>query len=174
MKRCFISIDIPENVKNEIVKIQNQLPDFVGRKTELENLHLTLKFLGEIDDEKIEEVRKRLREIDFEKFEVGVESIGVFSEKFVRIVWLHLTNCDGLQKEVDESLEGLFSREQRFMSHLTIARVKNVGDKKHFLDELKRIEIPRLSFEVDRFYLKKSVLKREGAVYNDIGVYSLV
>ena len=46
--RTFIAVDIPENVKEEIIKIQDKLPEFVGKLTELENLHLTLKFLGEI------------------------------------------------------------------------------------------------------------------------------
>ena len=60
--RTFIAIDIPDSIKNEIIKIQNSLPEFIGKKTEKENLHLTLKFLGEIDEEKIELIKKELRE----------------------------------------------------------------------------------------------------------------
>ena len=63
MTRCFISIDLPEIIRREIQKIQEQLPDFKGKLTEQENLHLTLKFLGEISDDEIEEIRKKLREI---------------------------------------------------------------------------------------------------------------
>ncbi len=44
--RCFISIDLPEKIIQEIKKIQEELPEFIGKKTETENLHLTLKFLG--------------------------------------------------------------------------------------------------------------------------------
>ncbi len=65
---CFISINIPEEISKEISKIQNELPNFMGKKTELENLHLTLKFLGEIDEKKVEEVRKKLNEVKFRKF----------------------------------------------------------------------------------------------------------
>ncbi len=59
------------------------------------------------------------------------------------------------------------------MGHLTIARVKNAGNKKEFLEKLKRIKIPKIKFVVDNFKLKSSVLKSEGPVYEDIEVYNL-
>ena len=171
--RTFISIDIPEEVREEIVKIQDKLPEFYGKKTESENLHLTLKFLGEIDGKKVDEVKKRLKEIEFNKFETEIDSIGVFSEKFIRIIWLHITNCEKLQRQIDENLEGVFDKEKRFMSHLTIARVKSIRDQKKFLEELEKIEIPKMNFVVDNFKLKESVLLREGPRYKTIEEYKL-
>jgi len=172
--RCFISINILREVAEEIKKIQDKLPEFSGKKTELENLHLTLKFLSQIDEKKIEEVKEKLREIKFEKFESEIGSIGVFSEKFIRIIWLHLTNCDNLQKIVDEKLKDLFKPERRFMSHLTIARVKNIKDKKRFLERLKKVKMSLVKFNVDNFYLMKSELTSEGPKYKVIEEYFLV
>lgn len=172
--RTFISIDIPEEIKREIQKIQECLPKFIGKKVETENLHLTLKFLGEIDEQKIGEVKIRLGGINFNKFESEINEVGVFSEKFVRIVWLHLSGCEKLQKKIDESLADLFEPEQRFMSHLTIARIKSLEDKKYFLSELSKIKIPSIKFVVDRFKLKESVLKSEGPVYGTMDEYPLV
>ncbi len=171
--RTFISIDIPENVKGAIREIQEKLPDFRGKKTEPENLHLTLKFLGEVNENKIEEIKRKLREIKFKKFEAEIDSIGVFSENFVRIVWLHIKNCDDLQKEIDEKLEKLFEKEKRFMSHLTIARVKNVKDKKAFIEQIKKIEIPKINFPVHSFMLKKSTLTEKGPIYKILEEYKL-
>lgn len=171
--RCFISIDLPREIIEKIKKIQDNLPEFIGKKTEPENLHLTLKFLGEIFDEKVELVKEKLKEIKIVKFETEIDSIGIFSEDYVRIVWLHLTNCDALQKEIDKSLKGLFKPEQRFMSHLTIARVKNLKDRGEFLEKLNKIKIPKIKFVVDNFKLKSSALKAEGPVYEDIKVYNL-
>ena len=173
MTRCFISIDIPEITRREIQKIQEQLPDFKGKLTEQENLHLTLKFLGEISDDEIEEIRKKLREIKSEKFSAEVDEVGVFSEDFIRIIWLHLKGTEELQKIIDEKLTNLFSKEKRFMSHLTIARVKNLRDKKYFLNELKKIKTPSVKFEVDNFLLKKSTLMPESPVYEIIEEYRL-
>ncbi len=171
--RCFISIEIPDKIKKQIIQIQNKLPSFKGKITESENLHLTLKFLGEVNEDKINEIRKKLSEIKFKKFEVETDSMGVFSENFIRIIWLHLAGCNKFQEEIDESLLGLFKKEARFMSHLTIARVKNVKNKKKFLDELKKIKIHKMKFVVDKFDFKKSILTKEGPVYSDIDFYRL-
>ncbi|OGJ12770.1 2'-5' RNA ligase [Candidatus Pacearchaeota archaeon RBG_19FT_COMBO_34_9] len=177
--RCFIAIEIPEEIKKEIIKIQKQLPEFRGKFTEKENLHLTLKFLGEIDEEKLGEIRERLKEIKFGHFETEIDSIGIFdnrkSNKYEQsiIVWLHMKNCNELQKQIDSKLERLFEKEKRFMSHLTIARVKSVRDKKVFTERLYEINIPKMKFYVNSFSLKESILTAKGSVYNDVEVYNL-
>ena len=204
--RIFISIDLPEEVREEVKKIQDELPNFrenlrfsgpskfrtaptrrdtiknfevVGKKIEPENLHLTLKFLGEIDERKAEEVRRKLKEIEYNPFETNIDFIGYFdnrnSNRYSQnlIVWLHLTNCKGLQRKVDEALKELFIPEKRFMSHLTIARIKKIADKKRFVEELERLEIPKIKFNVNSFYLKESVLNAQGPKYNVIEEYKL-
>lgn len=172
--RCFISIDLPNRIVEEIKQIQNKLPESIGKRTEPDNLHLTLKFLGEISEEKVKQVQEVLRKIKFKKFESEIDSIGVFSEKVIRIAWLHLTTCDLLQKEIDKALQKLgFKSEQRFMGHLTIFRVKNVKNKKEFLERLQKIKIPKIKFVVNNFKLKSSILKKECPVYEDVEVYNL-
>jgi 2'-5' RNA ligase len=168
--RTFIAIDIPEKIKKEIVKIQEQLPEFKGKITEKENLHLTLKFLGEVNEERLEEVKRKLKGIKLKQFETEIKDIGMFSE---RIIWLKMTNCNELQKEIDERLNYLFEEEKRFMGHLTIARVKELEDRKKFMIELRKMKIPEMKFAVKNFYLKKSKLGRPGPVYEDIKVYNL-
>ncbi|MDD5012138.1 MAG: RNA 2',3'-cyclic phosphodiesterase [Candidatus Nanoarchaeia archaeon] len=175
--RTFIAIDIPEKIKKEVLKIQEQLPPFEGKKTEFENLHLTLKFLGEVSDDKIEKVKEKLREIQFNPFETEIDSLGFFdnrkSNKYEQslIVWLHMKNCDELQKQVDSKLERLFEKEKRFMSHLTIARVKSVENKKKFTEKLYKINIPKMNFYVNNFILKESVLTSPGSIYKNIEIY---
>ena len=166
--RCFISIDIPEEIKFGIKKIQDELPEFFGKKTEQENLHLTLKFLGEIKEDKINKVKEKLKEIKFNKFEAEIDSMGVFSEKFVKIIWLHLSNCDELQNEIDNKLKDLFDKEKRFMSHLTIARVKSLKNKEDFLKQVKKMEIPKMKFIINNFKLKKSTLTEKGPIYETL------
>ncbi len=176
--RTFISIDIPEEVRDEIKKIQDVLPEFYGKKTEIENLHLTLKFLGEVEEYKIKELRKMLKEVRFERFETKVKYLGFFDNikrgKRYGPVWMHLDNCEGLQKLVDDNLEDLFPKEKRFMSHLTIARVKALKDKSEFLKKLSEIKIPEIKFTVKGFRLKKSVLNSDGLVYETIEEYQLI
>lgn len=177
--RAFISIDVPEKIKKEIIKIQRQLPTFNGKFTEPENFHLTLKFLGEVDSEILIEIKRRLKEIDFKSFEAKIDSIGVFdnrkNKRFPKkiIVWLHLTRCEKLQRIIDEKLSGIFKKEKRFMSHLTIARARDLKNKNRFLGELKKIKLSHLKFNVKSFELKKSKLFPHGPVYETLGRYSL-
>ncbi len=172
--RVFISINLPESVKKEIKKIQDSLPNFTGKKTEYENLHLTLKFLGEIDEENLPKIRKKLGTIKFKKFEAEIDRIGMFFRYDAGIIWLHLTNCDELQKTADNALGSLFEKEKRFMSHLTIARVKEVKNKKKFTDELSKINMPKKSFIVDGFFLMKSKLDPKGPAYSIIEEFLLI
>lgn len=174
--RCFIALELPREAINSIKELQKLIEKqniFTGKFTEPENLHLTLKFLGEIFEEQIEEVKKRLNEIKFKEFEAGLGEIGIFSKKFIKIIWIKL---DGkgvfeLQRLIDEKLKDLFKSEERFMSHITIARVKNVPDRKRFLEYIKNIKPKKIKFPVDKFFLKKSELKPEGPVYEDLGTY---
>ena len=77
--RCFIGIVLPIVAVKEIQRIQKKLePNFTGRLTSSENLHLTLKFLGEIEDEAINDAKKRLSSITHPPFELTLKDVGVF------------------------------------------------------------------------------------------------
>jgi len=177
LKRCFIALDLPREAINEIKKIQKLIWEktlFTGKLTESENLHLTLKFLGEVSDEKIKEIKKRLKETEFDEFEVEFGKVGVFSRKYIRIIWIELLGkVFNLQKEIDNKLKGLFEPEHRFMSHITIARVKSVRDKKGLISYVESIKPKKVKFKISKFFLKKSELKPSGPEYRDLGVYGL-
>ena len=120
------------------------------------------------------DVKKKLKEIKFKSFEAKISEIGTFSPNYIRIVWLRLNNCFRLQKMIDEKLSVLFKKEERFMGHLTIARVKNIKNKRYFIGELKKIKIPKeIKFKVTTFRLEKSTLTPEGPIYELIEEYPL-
>ena len=78
-----------------------------------------------------------------------------------------------MQKKIDEKLEDLFEKENRFMGHLTIARIKKIDDKIKFKGDFKQIKIPEMKFIVKDFVLKESKLKRSGPIYSNLRVYRL-
>jgi len=177
--RCFICLELSREAIDYIEELQAIIKKkniLQGKFTEPENLHLTLKFLGEIEESKIEEVKKKLSEIKLKGFEVKLGQCGLFSKKSLRILWIKLLGegVYNLQKEIDSKLGDSFALEERFMGHITIARIKKVFDKGIFLDYVKNIKTKRISFKVADFALKKSELKHEGPVYNDIERYTLV
>jgi len=176
LKRCFICIDLPFKTRKYLEEVQEILKKksfFHGKFTEFENLHLTLKFLGEISEEKIEEVKARLKKIKFSIFPVRLDEIGVFSERFINIIWIKLCGKGvfELQKQIDDALLGLFEGEKKFMSHVTIARPKKVFDKRIFLDYLSKMKIKKEDFNAEGFFLKSSNLREDGPVYSTIEEY---
>ena len=176
--RCFIAIDFYGEIVQETARIQEVLGSwkFNGKMSELENLHLTLKFLGEIEEDKLEEVRKSLREVKEKSFEGKLDHAGLFSVLGnPKIVWIKL-NGKGifdLQKKIDEVLEKNFKKEERFMGHLTIARVKYVSDRAGFRKYVENIGVKEIPFKINSFKLIKSELKPLGPVYSVIEEFKL-
>jgi len=171
--RTFISIDFTGGVAEKIQEIQRQLPDFRGKLTEPENLHLTLKFLGDVDEGMLEKIKERLKQVKFRRFFVSIDDLGVISPKFVKIIGLHINDCTPLHKEIDAALSGLLPNETKFVSHVTIARVKGVENKEEFLKKLEEIKFKPLHLEVGGFELKESILTDKKPVYKTIEEFSL-
>ena len=171
--RCFIGIDLPIVAVKEIQRIQKKLePNFTGRLTSSENLHLTLKFLGEIEKDAINDVKKRLFSITHPPFELALKDVGVFSQKFIKIIWVKVSGVP-LQPLVDNCLKNIFKLENRFMGHITIARVRGLADKKSFLQLINATRVSEESFMVKDFYLKESILTKDGPIYKNIDRYKL-
>ena len=175
--RCFVAIELPEEVKSELKRLQEQIKNSGSdaRLSFAKDAHLTLKFLGELTPQKVEFVKKSLANCKFRKFSVTLDRIGVFpGENYIRVVWVGVSpekDVMELQKEVDEALQKDFKKEKNFKAHLTLARVKYVSDKEKFLQLLKNTEIKKIKFVVDEFKLKRSTLTEEGPVYDDLAVY---
>lgn len=171
--RTFISIELPERVKKEIFKEFEKIKTsgFVsGNFVKKENLHLTLKFLGNTSEEEIEKIKNKLSELKFSNFELATDGVGFFpSEKYVKVLWVgFISNQLKFIKDIIE--EKLFeigiNKETRdFNSHVTVARIKNVKDRVKFLEKVRGTKIKKMKFEVDRISLVKSELTRKGPVY---------
>ena len=171
--RCFIGIDLSIVLIKEIQKIQKKLEhNFTGRLTSSENLHLTLKFLGEIEEDTINDVKKRLSSITHPPFELILKDVGFFSQKFIKIIWVSVSDVP-LQLLVDNCLKDIFKLENRYMGHITIARVRSLADKKSFLQLINATTINEESFMVKDFCLKESILTPDGPIYKDIDRYKL-
>lgn len=179
LTRCFIALELSREAINEIEEMQKLLKKknlFYGRFTEPENLHLTLKFLGELEEGRAEEVRKKLKEIKMKSFEASFGEAGVFINKYNSILWIKLNGKQiwDLQSEIDKKLKEIgFAPEERFMSHITIARMKKIPSKSAFLEYIKNIKTKKIKFKAGEFILKKSELKEEGPVYTDLEKYKL-
>lgn len=174
--RTFIAIDFPDEVIKEIARLQSLISKkkFTGKLTELGNLHLTLKFLGEITEETLKKVKTALKKVKFSELSLSLGEIGFFKHgKNPRIVWIKINGESvwQLQKQIDSVLSTLFKPEERFMSHLTIARINYVKDKGDFIKHVKNISARSIKFNISSFKLKLSELNPSGSIYTTLQEY---
>jgi len=178
--RCFISIDLSEEAQKELETVQHAIfEDAILLNVKPENIHLTLKFFGEIDSKKIESVKNALAGLKIKKFKARLGNIGVFPDyHFIRVVWAGIEPHETIN-EIHKSLELClgklgFQFDSVFESHATISRVKGVKNKEMFIEKLKKIQLNPVEFDVESIKLKKSELTREGPVYEDLFELKLV
>lgn len=172
--RCFVALDIPDELRVKIAALQNRLAGFDVKLVEPENLHFTLKFLGAIDEDMTKKVSEKLENLKLMPFTAAIKGTGVFpSLSCMRVIWLGCPGISGLQQSVEESLSGLFKKEKP-SPHITLARVRSPKDKDklaEFVEKNKDIEIG--SFTVNEIKLKKSTLTKKGPVYEDVKIFAL-
>jgi 2'-5' RNA ligase len=179
--RTFIAIEIPEETKRAMVEVQAQLKRAGAEAnwTRPEGIHLTLKFLGEIPEERVGAVTAALKQSveGRGRFHLEVVGTGVFpSEKNPRVVWIgvsgEIDKLMGIQLRVEEHMlrQGFQQEDRRFKPHLTLGRIKHPSSRVswvHALESLKDIALP--GFDAAVISLMKSELTRAGAVYTEIG-----
>jgi RNA 2',3'-cyclic 3'-phosphodiesterase len=177
--RCFVAVELPESMRDEIGRIEDGLRMPGLRLVRPDLCHVTLKFLGDVPQDKITDICDALKSIQLEPFEAKVRGIGAFPGKSIRVVWLGLEgNFSELHRRVDESLSRLgFEREDRqFNPHVTLGRVgrpsPQISDAiASKMTQFSEIDLGR--FPVSRFLLKKSTLTREGPIYEDLDEFIL-
>lgn len=177
--RLFIAIDLPDEVKEELVFVQKGIGSsdakvsYVAKK----NLHLTLKFLGEISEEKLEKLKKVLNEIKQKSFSVHLDKFGCFdSFEKPKVLWVGLKPDDELRKlanKIDSETLSFSKSDLLFKAHLTIGRVKLVKFKKDFVKKLENVKVKNIDFDVESFTLYVSRLTKQGAVYSVVERFDL-
>lgn len=175
--RCFIAIPLTGDITQGLSKIQSQLKE-TGADVgwiKSDNIHLTLKFLGDVEETKVKIICQKLKEVVNKSacFESGIEKLGTFpSISNPRVVWIGMSKNEDkiikLQQRIEEILEPLgFEKELRpFHPHLTLGRVKSKKNINQLIEKLKSLPVP--PFEpiiVDRIILFQSILKPTGAEY---------
>ena len=177
--RCFVAVELPSHMREEIGRLQSSIATDGLRLVQPELVHVTIKFLGDVPQEKVGPVSEALGKVTFAPFPVRVLGMGAFPGRAVRVVWLGLEgDFQELYQKVEQALKPLgFAPEARgFSPHVTLGRVARPGA------EMNRLLYARIAnfagldlgrFTVDRFYLKKSTLTRGGPIYEDLAAFPL-
>jgi len=166
-------------MREEIGRLQSRIATDGLRLVKAELVHVTIKFLGEVPQEKVGAVTTALGRVKAAPFPARVLGMGAFPGRTVRVVWLGLTgNFQELYQNVEQALRPLgFSPEARgFSPHVTLGRVArpDEGMNRRLGERIADFSSADLgSFTVDRFYLKKSTLTRGGPIYEDLAGFPL-
>ena len=178
--RTFIAIELPKEIKDFLSRIQEQLKTSRAevKWVEPKNIHLTLKFLGEIDNEKQNKITKIIEDVASAKksFLLRLSSLGAFPKiDFPRVIWLGIDQGDKETKEIAKELEekinklGIPKEERPFSSHITIGRTRSSKNREKLVLALKTLGNnfggKNLEFLVNKVVLFKSTLTPSGPIY---------
>lgn len=176
--RAFVAVPIPDSVIHFLAQIQTRLrsSQINIRWVTKKNIHLTLKFLGNIDPSRIPLIAAQMNAAArlLPSFSLMAKGVGVFPNLHrARVLWVGLTgDCDQLsaiQANLETGLESIgFARESRdFHAHLTIGRLRQRIDGQTIGAVLESLKATTSDpFRVDRLKLYRSMLKPAGAVYS--------
>ena len=181
MTRLFVALKIPDKILDDIVSFRNQA--YKGseklRWEKKEKLHLTLKFIGEVKEQKIAGIVKELEFIqNYPAFKCSLTGFGCFHYHGVpKILWVGLHTSEKiftLADELNSRLEkfSIPKEKRKFKTHITILRFKgNPGES--FIEGFEKFSIPQNLFTCNNVALIKSELRPGGSIYNEIKNYKL-
>ena len=180
--RLFIALPCPPEVRETLAGVQTRLSSYGSFKFVLEeNIHVTMKFLGEVSADSLRNITEALTPVrDEPSFTVRVQGLGVFPKpSFPRILWAGIAEganqVDALHVRVDELLKPLgFPQDDRFHPHATIARAKKVSDTRELsrlLQENKTADYG--TYQARTINLMESKLSPQGPAYTILQEFPL-
>ncbi len=170
-------------VRENLMRVEEDLRQTRAdvKLVERENLHFTVKFLGDIPESMVEEVDRRIRPLALRRMEVGVRGLGAFPDlRRPRVVWAGVAPQDvpslsSSGQQVIDALEGIGESDDRgFHPHITVARVRsprNLETLASVIRECSAKEFGRST--ISALKLKSSDLTPSGPIYRDVKEYSL-
>lgn len=176
MHRLFVAIRPPEPVLDLLIDAMDDSPDF--RWQDEGQLHVTLRFIGEVDRPVADDVAAALGAIRAERFEIRVKGVGRFEQRSSGALWAGVEPKEplaALAAKVERACQqqGLEPERRAFHPHITLARWKGrrTREVQGFLERAGGLVSD--PFEVDRFIMFESRLSRHGAHYEEAASYSL-
>ncbi len=180
--RLFVAVDMPAAVVQEIARAQDIIKRealFEGKFVDPQQVHLTLKFIGEVSTKQIPSIEKALDKVKDKTMEAQLGSLDVFAAgNRIKIIFLSLVcpELADLAQKIEQALLPWCPAEKRsFVTHATIARVKRIENenKERLLGLLAKLSVKPIQFTIDSFVLKESELSEKGPIYIDKAWYKL-
>ena len=182
--RLFVSVDL-DGLAEEVAGVQKPLADASGlRMTDPSQAHITLKFLGDTDPERLDaltdELRRGVEESGVAPFRAEFGGLGVFpSLDYISVVWLGVTEGEEQLTSLHEAIEqrttamGFEAEDHEFTPHVTLARMDHAGGKELVQRQVERQEPTAGSMTVEEVRLTESTLTDDGPEYTTVERFQL-
>lgn len=181
--RAFVAVDIPGEIRRKIAALIQALKPTAPqiRWARAEGLHITLKFLGEISEQTMEEIKTHLASVQSATpLQIQIQGAGYFpNERSPRVLWLGVeagTALPELADQVEKCLTplGLPKEDRPFFAHLTLGRLRRPGKLRILQEELRRRKPLALgSFRADEFFLYESKPSPQGSTYRQMARFQI-
>ena len=164
-RKLFIAINPPEEIKKTLSLVKKGFSEIPAKWTEKNNIHLTLLFIGHADDDKIEEIKGRIKRAaeKIKPFEIEIENISYAPPGSIppKMIWAEIVRSDPLNQLRNE----IGSDHDDFSPHITLARINTWQFAKMDPEELPMIEIKRATFMVESVELMESKISKGSVKY---------
>ena len=175
--RGFIAIDI--KATSQITMFEKEITKTGAdiKLVEPENIHITIKFLGDTDENYIDYIEQSIKEsvLEIKPFSITLKGTGVFpNQNYIKVIWIGIIDdgrIETIVRNINEKLESLgFKKENRgFSPHLTVGRVKTARNKDQLLKVIGKYQTVEFTIQnVQSITLKKSELTPNGPIYTTL------
>ncbi len=177
MYRLFVALDLPETIKAHLASLSFGLPG--ANWVDDEQIHLTLRFIGEVDRFLFDDIRKSLAEVVLDPFDLVLEEVGYFQKRGQpQVLWAGVEKNEPLlqlRRKIENALiqSGLPPEGRKFDPHITLARLKDTPMSRLTEYLVQHFRFKTEPFDVTEFTLFSSVLTSKGSIYQVEEVYSL-
>lgn len=177
MYRLFVAVDLPESVKEMLADLSRELGEV--RRVAADQLHLTLRFIGDADEESFQRLKTALSAVTSPPFPLTLEGVGCFpSLRRPRVIWVGITSEERLallQLAVEKAVTtvGIPPEDRSFSAHITLARLKDAAPAEFAAFQARHGAFRTEPFTVEAFHLYSSTLTAGGALHRREETYRL-
>lgn len=178
MPRLFIAVDLPQDVREEVANLCFGVP--TARWVKSDQFHLTLRFIGNVDDRAFHDITAALETIEQAPFSLRLRGVGHFPpRRDPRVLWVGVEDSEplmGLHKSIERAVRnaGIEKEKRKFHPHITIARIRERTPVERVTGFLgaNAMYASRV-IPVNEFHLYSSLLKPEGAIHTREATFGL-
>jgi 2'-5' RNA ligase len=184
--RVFCAVELPDVVRtrlaDHILRLRKEVPDAAASWSRVENIHLTLKFFGNVEVKRIEKIFEAAERVgkQFSTFQIDVGGTGVFPRPSrPQVLWIGVSDPSGqlsaLQKKLEGecAAEGVEKENRAYRPHLTIARLRKPEDARRLADAHLQMRFETIEVELKEIVVFRSELSPKGSKYTAISAADL-